>query len=145
MANENLVDGILSQLGPAGVAQIASSLGVEEEMMGPAVAAAIPAILGGMATNTRQPAGAESLSRALDDHSPSIFDALGGLLGGGGGGGALGDQRLYTVVLALGLGDPRTGLLEQGVLLGARHLHQYLSHLDPVSIIEVDDRCNLGD
>lgn len=81
----NMVDGILDQLGPAGVAQIASSLGVDEQLMGPAVAAAIPAILGGMANNARQPTGAESLSRALDSHSPSIFDALGPLLGGGSG------------------------------------------------------------
>jgi hypothetical protein len=80
----NLVDGILDQLGPAGVTQIAGSLGVDEEAIGPVVAAAIPAILGGMANNTRQPQGAESLSRALEDHSPTIFDDLGGLLGGGG-------------------------------------------------------------
>ena len=82
----NLVDGIMEQLGAQGVAQIASSLGVDEKMMGPAVAAAIPAILGGMATNARQPAGAESLASALDDHSPTIFDGLGALLGGGGDG-----------------------------------------------------------
>ncbi len=82
----NLVDGILGQLGPAGVAQIAKSLGVDERVMGPAVAAAIPAILGGMANNTRKPEGAESLANALGDHDPSIFDALGGLLGGGGDG-----------------------------------------------------------
>lgn len=85
----NLVDGIMDQLGPAGVAQIAKSLGVDEKVMGPAVAAAIPAILGGMANNARQPAGAESLSSALDEHNPSIFDALGGLLGGGGDGAAI--------------------------------------------------------
>ncbi len=82
----NLVDGIMDQLGPAGVAQIAKSLGVNESVMGPAVAAAIPAILGGMANNTRQPSGAESLASALGDHSPSIFDGLGALLGGGGDG-----------------------------------------------------------
>lgn len=80
----NLVDGILDQLGPAGVAQIAESLGVDEQVMGPAVAAAIPAIIGGMANNAREPQGAESLANALDDHSPSIFESLGGLLGGGG-------------------------------------------------------------
>lgn len=81
----NLVDGILAQLGPAGVTQIAKSLGVDEDVMGPAVAAAIPAIIGGMARNASDPQGAESLSSALDDHNPSIFDGLGGLLGGGSG------------------------------------------------------------
>ena len=77
-----LVEGILGQLGPGGVAQLARSLGTDESQMQGAVAAAIPAILAGMANNTRQPAGAESLSNALNDHSPSIFDNLGSLLGG---------------------------------------------------------------
>lgn len=83
-----LVEGILSQLGPGGVAQLASSLGTNENQMESAVAAAIPAILAGMANNSRQPNGAEALSNALSDHSPSIFDQLGSLLGSGGGDGA---------------------------------------------------------
>ena len=65
-----------------GVAQLAKSLGTDENQMEGAVAAAIPAILAGMANNTRQPAGAEALSNALNAHSPSIFDQLGSLLGG---------------------------------------------------------------
>ncbi|MGH1488221.1 MAG: DUF937 domain-containing protein [Acidimicrobiales bacterium] len=79
-----LVDGILGQLGPAGMAQIAKSLGADEGAVGSAVGAALPAIIAGMANNARQPSGAESLANALNDHSPSIFDSLGGLLGGGG-------------------------------------------------------------
>ncbi len=78
-----LVEGILEQLGPAGMAQIARGLGADESAVGGAVAAAIPAIIAGMANNTRQDDGAESLSNALGDHSPSIFDDLGALLGGG--------------------------------------------------------------
>lgn len=81
-----LVEGILGQLGPGGMAQIAASLGTDEKATQSAVSAAIPAILAGMANNSRQPAAAASLATALDDHSPSIFDALGGLLGAGGGG-----------------------------------------------------------
>lgn len=79
-----LVEGILGQLGPAGMAQIAKSLGADESAVGGAVGAALPAIIAGMANNARQPSGAESLANALGDHSPSIFDALGPLLGGGG-------------------------------------------------------------
>ncbi len=78
----NLVDGILNQLGTGGVAQIAKSLGADESATGAAVAAALPAIIGAMATNTSQPAGAESLASALDEHNPSIFDSLGSLIGG---------------------------------------------------------------
>lgn len=81
-----LVDGILGQLGPSGMAQIAKTLGADEQVVGSAVAAALPAIIAGMANNTRRPEGAESLSNALNDHSPSIFDGLGSLLNGGGDG-----------------------------------------------------------
>ena len=78
-----LVEGILKELGPAGMAQIARGLGADESAMGSAIAAAVPAIIAGMANNTRQGDGAESLSTALNDHSPSIFEDLGALLGGG--------------------------------------------------------------
>ena len=77
-----LVDGVLDQLGSAGVAQIAASLGASERAVGSAVAAAIPAIVAGLANNAGQPSGAEDLLDALDDHNPSVFDHLGSLLGG---------------------------------------------------------------
>ncbi len=76
-----LVDGVLEQLGTAGVAQLAKSVGVDEQAMGPVLTAAIPAILAGMAKNSQEPSGAEALSDALDDHGPSIFGNLGSLLG----------------------------------------------------------------
>ena len=81
-----LVEGIMKQLGPAGVAQIAKGLGADESAIGGAVTAAIPAIIAGMANNSRQPQGADALSNALNDHSPSIFGDLGALLGAGGAG-----------------------------------------------------------
>ncbi len=81
-----LLDGIMEQLGAGGVAQISRSLGADQGDVGSAIAAALPAILGGMANNASSGGGAEALSNALDDHSPSIFDQLGSLLGGGGGG-----------------------------------------------------------
>lgn len=83
-----LVEGIIGQLGPGGLSQIAGALGADEQAVGGAVAAALPAIIAGMANNSRQPTGAESLANALGDHSPSIFDALGPLLSAGGGDGA---------------------------------------------------------
>ncbi len=81
-----LVEGILGQLGPAGMAQIAKSLGTDESAAGSAISAALPAIIAGMANNASKPQGAEALSNALGSHSPSIFDALGPLLSGGGDG-----------------------------------------------------------
>ena len=83
-----LLDGIMDQLGSQGVSQIAKSLGADESAVGGAVAAALPAIIAGMANNTRQSDGAAALTNALDDHDPSIFGQLGDLLGSGGGDGA---------------------------------------------------------
>lgn len=83
-----ILDGIMEQLGAQGVSQIAKTLGADDSAIGSAVSAALPAILAGLANNSRRPEGAASLSTALDDHSPSIFDHLGDLLGSGGGDGA---------------------------------------------------------
>ncbi len=76
----------MAQLGSQGVSQIAKSLGADESAVGGAVAAALPAIIAGMANNSRDSDGAASLTNALDDHSDSIFGQLGDLLGGGGDG-----------------------------------------------------------
>jgi hypothetical protein len=84
-----LLDGILDQLGPDGVSQIANTLGADESTVNSAIAAALPTIIAGMARNTQSPDGAASLSNALDDHDPSIFGQLGDLLGGGGDGAAI--------------------------------------------------------
>jgi hypothetical protein len=83
-----LLDGIMEQLGSSGVGEISKALGADESSVSSAVAAALPAILAGMAKNSRNPDGAVSLANALDDHSPSIFDQLGGLLSSGGGDGS---------------------------------------------------------
>ena len=84
-----LLDGIMDQLGSDGVANIAKSLGAEESNVQSAVAAALPTIIAAMAKNSQSSAGAASLSNALDEHSPTIFDHLGELLGGGGDGAAI--------------------------------------------------------
>lgn len=79
----------MDQLGPSGVAQIASGLGIDESAATKAIGLALPAIMGGMATNAAKPNGAQALSTALDEHSPSIFEQLGPLLAGDGPGGAI--------------------------------------------------------
>lgn len=97
-----LLDGVMDQLGPAGLSQISKSLGADEGAISTAVAAALPAILGGMANNSRQDQGAQSLAGALDNHDSSIFGQLGNLLNSGGGDGAkilghvLGQRQPYV-------------------------------------------------
>ncbi len=87
MANSMLND-LVGRLGDGGVAQIASSLGADQGTTRSAIEQALPALLGGLAGNAKSPGGADALSSALDDHSGSVFDQLGGLLGSGGGDGA---------------------------------------------------------
>ncbi|MEM7339089.1 MAG: DUF937 domain-containing protein [Actinomycetota bacterium] len=97
-----LLDGIMAQLGPGGVAQIAQTLGTDDSTASSAIAAALPAILGGMAKNTQSQSGATSLASALNDHDDSVFGQLGDLLGSGGGDGAailghvLGQRQPYV-------------------------------------------------
>jgi hypothetical protein len=79
----------MDQLGSEGVAEIAGTLGADEGTVNAAVAAALPMIIAGMAKNSQESTGAASLSSALDDHDPSVFGQLGGLLGGGGDGAAI--------------------------------------------------------
>lgn len=85
-----LLDGIMDQLNSSGgTSQIAKALGADEGAMGPLIAAALPAIIGGMANNAKQPSGAASLNSALNEHSDSVFGDLGSILGGGGPGEAI--------------------------------------------------------
>lgn len=86
-----LLDGIMDQLNSSGgTGQLASAIGADEGAMGPLISAALPAILGGLANNTKSPAGAASLSNALNEHNDSVFGDLGSILTGGPGEAILG-------------------------------------------------------
>ena len=66
----NDVDQIIADLP---MASLASQLGVDPGTAASAVRQALPALLGGMQANAADPAGAASLSGAIDQHSPSLF------------------------------------------------------------------------
>lgn len=55
------------------VNQIAATLGVNPAEVHEAAEAALPALLGGMEANAADPAGAESLAEATQQHSPALF------------------------------------------------------------------------
>lgn len=80
----NMLEDLLSQLGPGGVSKIAGSLGSDQTATAKAIGLALPALLGGMARNANQPDGAQSLANALDDHGDGLMGQLAGLLGGSG-------------------------------------------------------------
>lgn len=76
------------------VSQISQQIGADETTTQQAVQAALPMLLGAMASNAQDPQGASSLAGALDrDHDGSIFGNLGSViaaLGGQHGAGILG-------------------------------------------------------
>ena len=68
--NQNDVDQIIADLP---MASLASQLGVDPGTAESAVRQALPALLGGMQANAADPAGAASLSGAIDQHSPNLI------------------------------------------------------------------------
>jgi len=66
-------DEILSQIP---LDQLAQQLGVDEATAEQAVRQAVPALLGGMEANARDPGGAASLERALGQHAGSPLEGL---------------------------------------------------------------------
>lgn len=72
----SLADSVMQQLESRGaVDQIAGRLGIPAGQANSAISAALPAILAGLAKNAQSPAGAASLSNALDkDHDGSVLD-----------------------------------------------------------------------
>ena len=91
----SILDMVQQQLGGAGINQISRQIGADPSATQSAIQMALPMLLGGLAHNTTQPGGAESLHTALDDHTANL-DGLAGLLGGGAtaGGGGMGTGGL---------------------------------------------------
>lgn len=56
------------------ISQLANRFGVDESEMAEAVRTALPALLGGLEANASDPAGADSLMRALSQHTESPSD-----------------------------------------------------------------------
>lgn len=102
----SVFDEVTQQLGGSNLTQLSQHLGADEATTQQAVHAALPMLIGGLAQNASNPAGARSLSGALGDHADgSALSGLGGLLGGGGAGAA---------ILGHIFGN-RRGTIEQGV------------------------------
>lgn len=115
--------GILGrQLSGDALSQIGSAIGADEQSTQKAIAAALPALLGGLARNaTSSSQGATALASALDrDHDGSVLDDVGGLLSGflggsAGSGGGLG-SLLGAAVGMLGGGGASKSLDGDGIL-----------------------------
>lgn len=112
-----LVSAIAQELGPGALASIGASVGASEQQTQAVLAAALPALVAGMARNTAQPEGADALANALDrDHGPNLMASLGPLaatlLGASGGGGTSSGSSsggLGSLLGALALGGDHGG------------------------------------
>lgn len=107
----SLIDTLQQQLSPSTIEQISNSLGSDPATTQSAIAAALPAILGGLASNASRPEGATALDNALNAHDGGILDNLGSVLGGaaGSGIGGIGGKILGHIFGA------KRGPVEQGV------------------------------
>ena len=88
----SLLDMVQQHLGANEVNQISEQLGVDPAQAQSAISAALPMIVGGMASHASQPGGADAITQSLTSHG-GLLGNLGGLLGAGGpadGGGLLG-------------------------------------------------------
>ena len=88
----SILDLVQQQLGPQGTQQIAQQIGADPTTTQTAIQAALPMLLGGMATTAREPGGASAIQGLLGQGAGGggLGGMLGGLLGGAGGGGGLG-------------------------------------------------------
>jgi len=113
----SLLDLVKDHLGPQQVSQISQQLGTDPATTQQAVNAALPALVGGMASTAQQPQGASGIQQLIGSHS-GVLGGLGSLLGAGApadGGSILGRILGHTqpevqqgVQQASGLGSDQT-------------------------------------
>lgn len=79
----SILDIVQQHLGPQELEQISQQLGTDTGTAQQAINAALPALVGGLASNAQQPGGAEGIQQMLGSHG-GILGSLGSILGGGG-------------------------------------------------------------
>ena len=78
----NIVSLIMQYLGPVIVNKLASSLGINQSIEQKIIAAALPAILGGLMNRAAQPGGAQALAEAVGQTDGGLLGKLGDMIGG---------------------------------------------------------------
>jgi hypothetical protein len=125
----SILDLVQQHLGHQEISQISQQLGADPATTQQAVNAALPALVGGMASTAQQPQGASALQGLLGSHA-GVLGSLGSLLGAGGGAPADGGGLLGTI-----LGQHQTAV-QQGVQqasgLGSDQSRKLLMMLAPV-------------
>jgi len=98
-----ILDTVQQQLGPDTINQVSQQLGVDPATAEQAITAALPVVLGGMASHANDPSAAATIHSEADNHA-GLLGGLGNLIPGGSGGvlgglaGALGSGGLGGVL-----------------------------------------------
>jgi hypothetical protein len=106
----SLLDAVTQQLGGGNLSRISQQIGADEGATQNAIGMALPVLVGGLARNASQPAGAAALDRALDNHDGGLLDNLGQLLGGQGAPGSSGGAGILGHILGA-----KQAPVEQGI------------------------------
>ena len=106
-----ILDTVQQQLTPDTVNQISQQLGVDPATTQQAITAALPVVLGGMASHADDPAAAAAIHDEADNHA-GLLGGLGNLIPGGAGG------MLGGLASAVGAGGLRSVL---GSVLGPKN------------------------
>ncbi|HXI14040.1 MAG TPA: DUF937 domain-containing protein [Thermoanaerobaculia bacterium] len=113
MNANSLLDMIGGQLQGGTIDDISSQLGTDANTTSNAISMALPILLGGLASNAAQPAGAQALDQALgEDHDGALLDNVSSLFGMGGAGSGAGGAGAKILGHILG---GRQAPIEQGV------------------------------
>ena len=111
----SLLDGLNQQLQGSTLTQLSHQLGTDQTTTANAVSVALPMLVGGLANNASQPAGAQALSATLDrHHDGSVLGNLPALFGSLGGATQAHGALNGTAILGHILGA-RQGSVEQGI------------------------------
>lgn len=84
----SVLDLVQQHLGPDQIAQIGQQLGTDPAATKQAIDAALPALVGGMASTAQQPGGESEIRTLAGTHGAALGD-IGSMIGGGGAGGGI--------------------------------------------------------
>jgi hypothetical protein len=122
----SVLDIVQQHLGPQELAQISQQLGTDTGTTQQAVNAALPALVGGMASTAQQPGGAQGIQQLLGSHG-GLLGSLGSLIGGGG----AADGGILGQVLGRHQPDVQEGV-QQASGLGSDQTRKLLIILAPI-------------
>lgn len=79
----NLVSIAMQYVTPETIGRIASAFNIDRQLIGQAVSAAVPALIGSLAGAASKPGGAATLDAAVREQEPDILESLPGILASG--------------------------------------------------------------